>query len=218
MDVVSVLINVISPILVFVAFLGGWWLNRRKLPAEIESISTTAHTTALETLMAANETLRSDIDDLKVEIQSLKDANRVMSIENDALATTVAQLKRLVHNAVTQQRLQALINEVSDGVLIETPERQVAHVNQAFCDLFEIPTPTDELLGTDCKTSAWKLEHLIGDVPTFLQRVDNLIEDWRPVRHERVVLLNGNTLERSFIPLTHNDGSHEIAWIYRLAK
>ncbi len=112
-------------------------------------------------------------------------------------------------------RLTALVDNLNQAVLMETPERTVARTNQAFCDMFGIPAPPQALTGGDCVAAARSLEPLLGDVEPFLARVDDLIADWRTVTAERIVLTDGRLLERDFLPVTHPDGTREIAWVYR---
>lgn len=116
---------------------------------------------------------------------------------------------------VERVRLAALVGDLNDAVLMETPDRKVALTNQAFCDMFRVPAPPQALVGGDCVEAALSMGPLLGDVDAFLRRVDELISDWRTVTGERVQLTDGRLLERDFLPVTHADGTREIAWVYR---
>ena len=116
---------------------------------------------------------------------------------------------------VERARLAALVGDLNDAVLMETPDRKVALTNQAFCDMFLVPAPPQALVGGDCVEAARSMGPLLGDVDVFLRRVDELITDWRTVTGERVQLTDGRLLERDFLPVTHADGTREIAWVYR---
>ncbi len=117
--------------------------------------------------------------------------------------------------SVDSGRLVALVEHLSEGVLMETADRRVAHINQAFCDLFLIPAPPEALLGGDCVEAARSLGPLLGDVDPFLARVDELIDAWATVVGEHIPLTDGRLLERDFLPVTHSDGTREVAWVYR---
>ena len=82
--------------------------------------------------------------------------------------------------SVDSGRLVALVEHLSEGVLMETADRRAAHINQAFCDLFLIPAPPEALLGGDCVEAARSLGPP-GDVDPFLARVDELIDAWATV-------------------------------------
>ena len=116
---------------------------------------------------------------------------------------------------VERVRLASLVDNLNQAVLMETPERRVARTNQAFCQMFGIPAPPEALVGGDCVEAARSLGALWGDLDGFLARVDALIRDWRTVTNERITLTDGRLLERDFLPVTHADGSREIAWVYR---
>ncbi len=116
---------------------------------------------------------------------------------------------------VERVRLAALVGDLNDAVLMETPDRKVALTNQAFCDMFLVPAPPQALVGGDCVEAARSMGPLLGDVDRFLERVDELIAEWRTATGERVHLTDGRLLERDFLPVTHADGTREIAWVYR---
>lgn len=120
-----------------------------------------------------------------------------------------------VDPVIERVRLAALVGNLNDAVLMETPQRKVALTNQAFCDMFLVPAPPEALVGGDCVEAARSMAPLLGDVDAFLSHVDGLIADWRTVTGERVLLTDGRLLERDFLPVTHPDGTREIAWVYR---
>lgn len=88
--------NYISPFLLFIGTLLGWWFGRRKQNVEIESISVSASKVALEALLSTVEPLRQEIADLKTEVEELKGLNAQLVSENESLAESVKQLRRLV--------------------------------------------------------------------------------------------------------------------------
>ena len=118
-------------------------------------------------------------------------------------------------SGVERARLALLVDHLNQAILMETPQRRVARTNQAFCTMFQIPAPPEALIGGDCVEAALTLAPLFGDIEAFLARVDELIADWRTVTDERITLTDGRLLERDFLPVTHADGSREIAWVYR---
>lgn len=117
--------------------------------------------------------------------------------------------------AVERARLAALVDNLDQGVLMETPLRRVARTNRAFCLMFGIPAPPEALVGGDCVEAARSLQPLLGDIDGFLSRVEELISQWVMVNGERITLTDGRLLERDFLPVTHSDGTREIAWVYR---
>lgn len=89
-------LDIVAPVLVFLGVAGGWYTGRRRQKVEVESLSVTASKIAVETLIATIEPLKHEIASLKVEVGELKVLNAQLLEENNSLATSVKQLRRLV--------------------------------------------------------------------------------------------------------------------------
>lgn len=89
-------IEFLSPVLVFIGVVGGWFAGRRRQVVEIEGLSVSASKVAVETLLSTIEPLKAEIAELKSEVADLKDLNRQLIEENVTLASSVKQLRRLV--------------------------------------------------------------------------------------------------------------------------
>jgi len=161
--------------------------------------------------------LRQELTAIRVEVKELREANRTLTRENDRLTTEVQSLTRIVAEAVGGLRLQRVLENVSDAVLIESPARQVAQVNPAFCELFGIPTPARELQGEDCAKSIYEQAFSLTETPGFIAGVSQRVADWVDVYDERIAINDSTPVYRTFLALTHSDGSREAAWIYRRA-
>ncbi|TFH57869.1 MAG: PAS domain-containing protein [Candidatus Zixiibacteriota bacterium] len=73
------------------------------------------------------------------------------------------------------QKLSAVIDNEKTAILVENERREIQSVNQAFCDLFEIPVQPHELIGADCSESAEWAKHLFRDPEEFVQGVSQLL-------------------------------------------
>ncbi len=89
-------LDIVAPVLVFLGVAGGWFTGRRRQKVEVENLSVSASKIAVETLIATIEPLKFEIASLKAEVGELKVLNAQLLEENNNLASSVKQLRRLV--------------------------------------------------------------------------------------------------------------------------
>ncbi|MCU0443607.1 MAG: PAS domain S-box protein [Microscillaceae bacterium] len=111
-------------------------------------------------------------------------------------------------------RLTTLIESMQAGVLLETEHRTIVLVNQVFCELFEIPVDKSLLIGADCSQSAEQSKHLFKYSEAFVQRVDKILLEKKPVVDEVLELKDGRFLERDYVPIVLNGQYLGHLWLY----
>ncbi len=114
-----------------------------------------------------------------------------------------------------RSQLSALVQNLQDAVLLENEERELLLVNQAFCDLFEIPQPPAALAGADCIAAAEAAKSLFADPTVLTDRVDAILAAGRPVSAETLHLNDGRILERDYVPVDLDDETTGHLWTYR---
>jgi PAS domain S-box-containing protein len=107
--------------------------------------------------------------------------------------------------ATTQLRLSTLITNLHAGILVENEQRQIALVNQTFCDLFHVSAPPDSLVGTDCSQSAEQLKDLFKNPEIFVSRIEELLRNRDRSVDEHLEMADGRHLERDYIPIYSGD-------------
>ncbi|UFH56335.1 PAS domain S-box protein [Spirosoma sp. KNUC1025] len=98
-------------------------------------------------------------------------------------------------------RLANLITHLQDGLLLEDEHRTIILVNQHFCELFSVPLSPEQLTGMDCSGMAEQSKHFFKDPETFVQRVNQLLDEKKPVIGEELELADGRIFDRDYIPL-----------------
>lgn len=93
---IQVLANFLSPLLVFVAVVGGWVLGKRKQVAEVDSLTVGASKVAVDALLSTVQPLKDEIAHLKSEVDELRRLNQKLIAENRDLASAISQLRRYV--------------------------------------------------------------------------------------------------------------------------
>ncbi|WP_440989409.1 PAS domain-containing sensor histidine kinase [Haloarchaeobius baliensis] len=110
--------------------------------------------------------------------------------------------------------LETLVENLPEGVLIEDASREILLVNDRLCELLDIPREPEELVGTDCEAAGERLVDRFAEPDAFVPRLAELLEEREPVHGEELVLADGRTLERTYIPYDLPEGKANI-WVYR---
>ncbi|GAB2519059.1 PAS domain S-box protein [Spirosoma aerophilum] len=105
----------------------------------------------------------------------------------------------------TQTRLSTLITNLQSGVMVEDENGRVLLANQLFCDIFEIPLTTDELVGYDCAEARQQVKSLFVQPEEFVGRMNQLLTERTACVGEEITMVNGRTLELDYIPIFLDD-------------
>lgn len=112
-------------------------------------------------------------------------------------------------------RLTTLIDNLQRGVLVEDETRHIVHVNQTFCELFQIAAPPALLLGSDCSNAAETVKTLFVAPDAFVQRVRTILAQREAVLAEELLLTDGRVFERDYVPIMDGDNYRGNLWLYR---
>ncbi len=114
----------------------------------------------------------------------------------------------------TEERLRAatvmlssLINHLHSGVMVEDDARKITHVNQAFNDIFGVPTAPDSLFGVDSRL-------LFIQTAQFAERIEQVIKVGTPVLGEELEW-QGRIFLRNYVPLSIDENNHYHLWQYQ---
>ncbi|MCX6045440.1 MAG: PAS domain S-box protein, partial [Chloroflexi bacterium] len=112
-------------------------------------------------------------------------------------------------------RLTTLIENLQGGILVEDEARRIVHVNQLFCDMFDIPASPSALLGDDCSNKAEESKILFADPERFVQRVNEITRQRQTVTSDELQLLSGQIFERDYVPIFVGNHYQGHLWHYR---
>lgn len=112
-------------------------------------------------------------------------------------------------------RLTTLIDNLQRGVLVEDETRHIVHINQTFCELFQIAAAPALLLGADCSDAAEQAKTLFTDPAAFVQRVGEILAQRQAVLAEELALVDGRIFERDYVPIMDGDNYRGNLWLYR---
>jgi PAS domain S-box-containing protein len=160
-------------------------------------------------LLESNKTLQKKNKELHELKQELDQLTTRLFQSNEQLITSEQEAW------VQSTRLSTLIDNLPNGILIETPDRHISSVNQKFCDLFEIEAAPETLKGADCKAAAEQLKPLFKHGDIFINEIEKIINDGIVVLSEEVELSDGRFFHRDFLPVDMGNNQIERMWVYR---
>lgn len=115
----------------------------------------------------------------------------------------------------TTSRLTTLIENLQVGVLFTDEIGRIVLTNQAFCELFEISILPAALIGADFSEFAGDFQHLFVEPQQFVARYQELLTQQKLVTNEELLLADGRTLERDYIPIFVEQVFAGHIWVYR---
>jgi PAS domain S-box-containing protein len=108
----------------------------------------------------------------------------------------------------------SLIENMRDGVVVESNERVVTAANSAFMKMFSIPGRPQDLGGVDCRQAAQGASSLVEESHTFVAVLEQRIRAAEPAR-DHVRFRDGRVVERDYTPIRDSAGTitgH--MWVY----
>ncbi|MGH7470098.1 MAG: PAS domain-containing sensor histidine kinase [Longimicrobiales bacterium] len=133
-----------------------------------------------------------------------------VAIVEDVTGPRLAALRR----EAALRLFTSLIENMRDGVVVESTQRTITAVNPAFLELFGIPGPPDALVDVDCQQAASGVSQLMEDGSAFVRIIEERIAAAEPAR-DQIRFRDGRVLERDYAPIRDAAGSitgH--MWVY----
>ena len=115
---------------------------------------------------------------------------------------------------ISNAAFSTLVENLQQAILLETPDRRIELVNQAFCDLFHIPLHPEQLIGSDCSNAAVQVKDLFTRPEEFVNRIQELLDQREKSVGETLRMTDGKVLLRDFIPLVNEKGFAGLLWTY----
>lgn len=101
----------------------------------------------------------------------------------------------------SELHFRSLVGNLQGGILVEDDKRKIILTNQAFCDIFSIPTPPEALIGSSCAQAAEEAKKLAANPDIFPGRIAELIKERQVVIGEEIAFKDGRIFERDYIPV-----------------
>ncbi|MEZ4615728.1 MAG: ATP-binding protein [Caldilineaceae bacterium] len=137
-------------------------------------------------------------------------AQRTAELQHEIQERQLAQAELREHTSL----LSTLLENLQRGVLVEDRAHNIVHVNQEFCDLFQIKKSPAAITGTNCIVLAQSLAQIFTDYQAFAREFHALAAGAISAAAE-VHLKDGRVLEQEYIPIYVDQNHQTNMWLYR---
>ncbi len=118
-------------------------------------------------------------------------------------------------NEVLSQRFISVLKSINFGILVESEERTIVLVNEAFLTMFSLPISAEEFMKIDCETAANAAKGYFKDEEGFLSSIHRILAERKIVLNQMLEMKDGRFLERDYYPVFMEDTYKGHAWIYK---
>lgn len=133
----------------------------------------------------------------------LGQVSQIVGIAEDISAQKEAEAKIQSTTAL----LATLIDNLRSAVLVEDEQHGVRHVNQVFCEMFDIPVPKESLFGTDTRL-------LFAKSKSFGERIEQIRQSGQAISGEEIQF-EDQILQRDYVPLDFDSQELYHLWQYQ---
>ncbi len=116
---------------------------------------------------------------------------------------------------IISNRISTVIKNMNSSILMEDENRIILLANQKFCDLFNIPLTSEQIVGFDCVNSLEQSKNLLKEPSKFVERTNELIQQRKHCANEILNFVDGKVIERDYIPLFSGNKFTGHLWVYR---
>ncbi len=140
----------------------------------------------------------SSLDELEERLAARSEALSRAGSELESVTAALRKAKLSERTATGQ--LVTLISNLPDALMVEDEHRNIVHSNQAFSNLFGLPSPS-RIVGWNCANAAEESKNFFKDPQAFVVRIEQVLKDRRPAIGDELQLADGRTLIRDYIPI-----------------
>lgn len=152
--------------------------------------------------------LRRDGSRITVELM-------VVAIDHDGEQEYTGFIRDVTELRETQAQMRTLIDNLASAVLLEDVSGHVLVANNALVDLFDLPVGASEITGMDSAGGAEQVQHIFADPAGFVAAVQQAREGMEPILNASILMADGRTLERDFLPIHVEGRAAGNLWVYR---
>lgn len=149
---------------------------------------------------------------------------RVLTSEQGkALQSLARQVMHVMESQMTLEkselesvRMKTLVSSMTSGILAMSPDLVVTNINNHFCKMFGYTQNPEKMIGAQAKdVMADFIERIFVNPVLERERIYDLIKNPRLVIAEEIILKDGRTVERDFVPVSLEGIYVSNMWIYR---
>ena len=109
-------------------------------------------------------------------------------------------------------RLQALIENMADAILVETPQRGVSLINESFCRMFQVPVPPQFLTGSEAAELLEMIQQQFQDPEAFQEFQAAMLDRRKAASGAELAMADGRILALDYVPIEAADEFYGHFW------
>lgn len=124
----------------------------------------------------------------------------------------------LSSNSQFCNQLQYALFAADMAILIEDENRKIQFVNQAYCDMLELPMKPEELLGCDYNTTLVFTKYQFDDAD-YVSNAAKKFENEKIIhRDDRLITKSGKVILRDYVPIIDNNLHKGNVWYLKKSE
>ena len=167
------------------------------------------------------------VDDTVAYVVKKKDGSHIFINLNVAFSKINPNIAFVIGHDVTERvkaerEIQTTLNRFYSvlagmplGVLLITPEGICEFANQTFCDMFKLKQPPSALIKLTARQIMENIQGAYLNPLEAFDRINDIVGTGQPVNDEEVLMSDGRTLLRDFVPISIGDSHFGRLWIHR---
>ena len=166
--------------------------------------------------------------DLEFRILHDSGDTRWLSARGGAIYDTNGQVKRVlgINIDITNRkkaeeilnttliRFYKILSSMRASVLLVTANNNVEFVNQEFCDYFYLNEEPEYFMGYSSLEMTSVIKSAYRNPDEALRRIEEIVRNWKPVHGEEVLMRNGKSCLRDFVPLFIDGKLYGRLWLH----
>jgi diguanylate cyclase (GGDEF)-like protein len=136
-------------------------------------------------------------------------------VQRERATAEVAQLHEQLHAQTISTRLQALVESLDDGILVEDEMRRVQVCSNRLCEIMRLDLPSQKHFGCDGRQLASQMASICFIPEAFEESTDQLVEANASRQRELIYLADMRIIERDYSPLALDNRPRGHLWVYR---
>ncbi len=118
-------------------------------------------------------------------------------------------------NSQICDQLQYALFAADMAILIEDENKKIQFVNQAYCDLLELPMKPEELIGHDYATTSLFTRYHFENIEEYSIKASQFEQARTIQRNNKLITKSGKIILRDYVPLVENDVNKGNVWYFK---
>ncbi len=120
-------------------------------------------------------------------------------------------------NNISTSKLQFILKNIDAAVILESADNKIEYLNNAYCKLFNIAIPSDDLIGICSIETIKATAYLFSEPENYIERLLETKEIGILISKEELLLIDGRVFEFDYQPIFDNNSNKLCGhlWMFR---